>query len=99
VAGGAALVVGNPDLKNEKGDTWTVGLAFRSPFESQLLSRFSGTIDWYEARVTDPIEVQQTGQIINSCYNINGLNPTYSLDDPLGFCSLIEREPATRANW
>ncbi len=97
IAGGAALVVGNPDLKNERGDTWTMGLAFRSPFEHALLSRISGTVDWYEARVTDPIEVVQTGQIINSCYNINGLNPSYALDDPYGFCSLIEREPTTGA--
>jgi hypothetical protein len=89
--------VGNPDLKNERGDTWTMGLAFSSPFAHPLLSRITGTVDWYEARVTDPIEVQQTSQIVNSCFNTNGLNPTYSLNDPLGFCSLIERDPTSGA--
>lgn len=93
VAGGAALVVGNPNLANERGDTWTLGLAFRSPFRRPQLQSITGTVDWYKAKVTDPIEVQSTGTIINSCFNVNGLNPTYSLDDPRGFCSLIERDP------
>lgn len=95
VAGGAALVVGNPNLRNERGDTWTVGLALASPFSHPLLNRANMTLDWYEARVTDPIEVQQTRQIVDSCYNVNGLNTGYDLDDPLGFCSLIERDPVT----
>jgi len=97
VAGGSALVVGNPNLKNERGDTWTFGIAFRSPFRRPQLQSITGTIDWYKAKVSDPIEVQQTGTIINSCFNINGLNPTYSLDDPYGFCGLIERDPVSGA--
>jgi iron complex outermembrane receptor protein len=95
VGGGGALIVGNPNLRNEQGDTWTIGAAFRSPFEHRLLETITGTIDWYKARVTDPIEVMQTGVIINSCYNINGLNPSYAVDDPQGFCSYIERDPVT----
>ncbi len=93
VPGGSALVVGNPNLKNERGDTWTVGLAFRSPFMHPLVDRLSGTLDWYEARVSDPIEVLTTGSIVNTCYNLNGQNPNYQVDDPAGYCSLIERDP------
>jgi len=95
VATGGALIVGNADLKNEKGDTWTLGAAFRSPFEHALLRQITATVDWYDAKVSDPIEVQQTGLVVNSCFNINGLNPTYSLKDPNGFCDLIERAPST----
>jgi len=97
VAGGTGLVVGNPNLKNERGDTWTFGVAFRSPAQRPQLASITGTIDWYKAKVSDPIEVQQTGTIINSCFNVNGLNPTYSLDDPYGFCELIERDPVSGA--
>jgi outer membrane receptor protein involved in Fe transport len=93
VAGGSALVVGNPDLKSEKGDTWTAGLAFRSPFSQPLLAQITGTVDWYEARVENPIEVLSTGAIVNTCYNINGQNPNYELDDPAGYCRLIQRDP------
>lgn len=96
-AGGSALIIGNPDLKNEKGDTWTAGVAFASPFEHALLRRISGTVDWYEARVGNPIEVVSSATVVNSCLNVNGLNPTYSLDDPYGFCSAIRRDPSTGA--
>ena len=48
-------------------------------------------------RITNPIEVQQTATIVNSCFNVNGLNPTYALDDARDFCDLIERDPSTGA--
>jgi outer membrane receptor protein involved in Fe transport len=95
IGGGGTLVVGNPLLKNEKGDTWTAGVAFRSPFTSPLASRMTMTVDWYEARVANPIEVATTTQVLNSCFNINGLNPGYTMDDPLGYCKLTERDTAT----
>jgi outer membrane receptor protein involved in Fe transport len=93
----AILLDGNENLKNEQGDTWTVGLAFRSPFESPLLARLTGTVDWYEARVADPIDVTRTNAIVNSCYNINGTNPELLLDDPNGYCKLIERDQVSGA--
>jgi iron complex outermembrane receptor protein len=97
VGGGGALVVGNPNLRNEEGDTWTLGAAFRFPFRGPAVSNITGTVDWYKARVSDPIAVLTTATIVNSCYNINGLNPTFSLDDPNGYCSLIERDPVDGA--
>jgi iron complex outermembrane recepter protein len=97
LGGGGTLVVGNPLLKNEKGDTWTMGLAIASPFDHPLLSRLTATVDWYEARVKNPIEVASTTQVINGCFNINGLNPGLTMDDPQGYCQLIERDTATGA--
>lgn len=95
VGGGGALVIGNPNLRNEQGDTWTLGAALTSPFDHPLLESLTGTIDWYKARVTDPVELLQMVNIVNSCYNINGLNPSFDLNDPKGYCSLIERDPGT----
>jgi outer membrane receptor protein involved in Fe transport len=95
VGGGGTLVVGNELLKNEKGDTWTAGVAFSSPFTNPLANRMTMTVDWYEARVANPIEVASTTQVLNSCFNINGLNPSYSMDDPQGYCKLTERDTAT----
>jgi hypothetical protein len=97
VGGGGTLVVGNPLLKNEKGDTWTAGIAFASPFTHPLLSRIAATVDWYEARVANPIEVASTTQVLNGCFNINGLNPGLTMDDPQGYCTLVERDTATGA--
>jgi outer membrane receptor protein involved in Fe transport len=97
VAGGGTLVVGNPLLKNEKGDTWTMGVAMSSPFAHPLLSRWTATLDWYEARVANPIEVATTNQVVNGCFNIQGLNPEFTMDDPLGYCEKIERDTSTGA--
>src|SRR5690606_39461592 len=49
LGGGTSLIVGNPDLKNEQGDTWTLGLAFSLPFRHELLNGINGTVDWYSA--------------------------------------------------
>src|SRR5690606_21691249 len=57
------------------------------------LSGINGTLDWYSAEVGDPIAVLATSTVVNSCYNINGLNPTFTLDDPNDYCRLIERDP------
>jgi iron complex outermembrane recepter protein len=96
-SGAAILLDGNENLKNEQGDTWTAGIAFRSPFTQPLLARLTGTVDWYEARVSDPIDVTRTTAIVNSCYNINGANPNLDLDDPNGYCKLIERDQVSGA--
>jgi iron complex outermembrane receptor protein len=93
----ATLLNGNQNLKNERGDTWTVGFVFRSPFTGPLVSRLTSTVDWYEVRVSDPIDVTRTAAVVNSCYNINGANPTLSIDDPAGYCKLIQRDQVSGA--
>lgn len=93
----ATLLDGNENLKNEQGDTWTAGIAFRSPFTHPLVARLTGTVDWYEARVQDPIDVTRTAAVINSCYNINGSNPNLDFNDPSGYCKLIERDQVSGA--
>ena len=36
--------------------------------------------------------------ILNACFNVDGSNPTYSLNDPGGYCTLIVRDPVSGAN-
>jgi hypothetical protein len=93
--GGAVLISGNRNLESEKGQTWTMGLVLSSPFQQPLLERLTATVDWYEARVDGPIETRSAQAIINSCFNADGSNPTYSLNDAGGYCALIERDPVT----
>jgi iron complex outermembrane recepter protein len=93
--GGAVLISGNANLKSEEGQTWTVGMVLSSPFQHALLDRLTATVDWYEARVDGPIDTRSSQSIINACFNGDGSNPTYSLNDPGGYCSLIERNPVT----
>jgi outer membrane receptor protein involved in Fe transport len=90
---GVTIVSGNPNLKSEKGQTWTMGLALRSPFTHPLLSGLTSTVDWYEARIDDPIEIPPGGIVTWACFNAYGDNPDYLLDDPNGYCKNIERDP------
>lgn len=91
---GITIVSGNPNLKSEKGQTWTAGVVVSSPFQHALLSRLSMTADWYEARIDDPIEIISGGTLSWACFNAYGDNPDYSLDDPNGYCSAFQRDPA-----
>jgi iron complex outermembrane receptor protein len=90
---GIAIVSGNPDLRSEKGQTWTAGFVISSPFTHPLLSRMSSTVDWYEARIDDPIEIITAGTLAWACFNAYGDNPNYELNDPNGYCSQFERDP------
>ena len=94
-AGGVLTFQGNPDLKSEKGDTWTAGMVFQSPFQNVLASRITATVDWYRVKITDPIDVVSGQLIVDACFNVNGTNPNYQLNDPTGYCRLIERDPSS----
>lgn len=64
--------VGNPDLKNEKSDTWTLGLVWRSPFEHPL-ARFTTTLDWFKINVANAIFTPQlataSGSPLQGCFD------------------------------
>ena len=51
-------VTGNPNLTSETADTWTVGLVFDSPFESELWRNLRVSIDYYFIKVDDAIGPQ-----------------------------------------
>ncbi len=90
------IVAGNPKLKSEGASTWTFGLVFKSPAESALLRNLSVSVDWFNIKITDAIAPTDLQTVYQNCLNSNGVsNPTYSANDPGGFCSLIHRDPAT----
>jgi outer membrane receptor protein involved in Fe transport len=88
------LRVGNPNLKSEKAETWTAGLVLRSPFESAALSGLTAALDWYSIKLNDAISPLSSVTAYENCFNAFGnSNPGYSIDDPGGYCSLIQRDP------
>ena len=94
-APGVIILSGNPALESEKGNTWTAGVVFTSPFQSPLLSRMTATFDWYEARIDDPIDVPAGSVISWACFNGYGDNPNYDLNDPNGYCDALQRDAST----
>jgi outer membrane receptor protein involved in Fe transport len=103
--------VGNPNLKNEKSDTWTLGTVWRSPFQHPL-ARFTTTLDWFKINVANAIYIPQlstgSGSPLQGCFDVN-FNPALAAlkgdgtdgADALaaaaapGACSLIVRNPGT----
>lgn len=68
---------GNPNLKPEKSDTFTVGTVFTA-------LGFTGSIDYYNIKINDTIFGPDVNEIIASCYGYNDINPNLSLTSP--FC-------------
>ncbi|HEY4214716.1 MAG TPA: TonB-dependent receptor [Steroidobacteraceae bacterium] len=89
------ISVGNPDLDAEKGKTWTAGFVFQNPIG---INGLSASVDYYNITVTNAIGTFTGLQIYQNCFNVNGVsNPNYSVNDPGGFCKLINRDSGTGA--
>ena len=86
-------LVGNPDVKSEKGTTYTLGTVLRSPFESASLSNLTATVDYYSIKIDGAIAPVTSAIAYGQCFNSNGAsNPTY--DPTNSFCQLIRRTTA-----
>ena len=86
-AGGQS--VGNPDVEPEEADTFTFGAVWAHEFD-RLSVRTS--LDWYSIEVNEAITTIPLTTILNSCYNLNGNNPTYSAGN--FYCGLTGRNLA-----
>lgn len=72
---------GNPDLRNEIADSWTVGGVFAPAF----LPGFEISVDWTRIQLNDAIITLTGTQLLNSCFDSPDF-PTTST------CSLFKRE-------
>jgi iron complex outermembrane receptor protein len=69
---------GNPNLRPEKADTYTVGFVWSPSF----LPGANLTVDWFNIKVSDYIANVGANVLINGC--VNGTNPD--------FCKLVVRD-------
>jgi outer membrane receptor protein involved in Fe transport len=84
--GAPGYVGGNPNLRSERADSFTYGLALKPSFVPGL----TATIDYLSVRIADPITSQNTAAIVSGCFD----NPDFNTADPANgnqFCSLIRR--------
>ncbi|HWK55086.1 MAG TPA: TonB-dependent receptor [Hyphomicrobiales bacterium] len=83
------VTVGNPDLDSEQAETWTLGLVLQEPLGIEGLT---ASVDYYNIEITDAIATFSGYEVYQNCFNADGAsNPTLSMNDPGGFCSLIQR--------
>lgn len=89
-----ALTGGNPNLQEETTDTYSIGAVIQSPFSSPLLERISTSIDWYAIEVTGAVGNLPIIQTMENCFNLNGANPTYDVNNY--YCQVMgKRNPTT----
>lgn len=81
---------GNPNLKAEMADTYTAGVVLKSPFSHPALSGATLSVDYYKINVKGAIGYMTTSVNLQSCYNGDGSNPSYS---PTQYnCSVLHRD-------
>ena len=89
-----ALTGGNPDLEEETTDTYSIGAVIQSPFSHPLLERISTSLDWYSIEVTGAVGNLPIIQTMENCFNLNGGNPTYDVNNY--YCQVMgKRNPST----
>jgi outer membrane receptor protein involved in Fe transport len=86
----AALSQGNPDLKAEIADTYSVGAVLTPHFSSPLFSRVNFSVDYYNISLKGAIGTITNLLATQRCFNADGSNPTYSQSNY--YCSLISRD-------
>jgi iron complex outermembrane recepter protein len=83
--------MGNPNLVPEEAETWTIGLVLNGPGG---LDNFTAAFDIYNVEIAEAIAPLNSVFVYAQCFNADGAtNPTYSIDDPGGFCRKIQRNP------
>jgi len=84
---------GNVNLGVEEAKTWTLGVVFSGPGS---LENFTASVDFYSIDIADAIATIDSTFVYGKCLNSDGVsNPTYSLNDPGGYCDLITRQVIT----
>jgi outer membrane receptor protein involved in Fe transport len=72
----AGVTAGNPSLRSETSDSYSLGVAIAPP----NMSRTSLTVDWFRINVRDAIAAQSAAQILTGCANTGN------------FCNLVRRD-------
>ena len=84
---------GNPNLAEERANTYTGGVVLQPHFSNPLFARLSASIDYYNINIKGTIGSVSLSTELQSCFNANGLNPTYAANN--FFCQQFNRDPAT----
>lgn len=82
---------GNPNLKAETANTFTIGAVISSPFDTPWLRRLRLSIDYYNLRLKDGISQQSPDVPSRFCFS-KIYNPNYEVN---AACKQLVRDPST----
>ena len=83
---------GNPDLKPESADTYTVGFVLKPRFGNPRLGTVQFSLDWYQMDVEDSIEFAAANEYVFWCYGAS-TNPRFEVSNR--WCGFFSRDPET----
>lgn len=89
----ATVTTGNTSLTPETAETYNIGFVYTSKLSAPWLSHLSASVDYYNIRIDNVISTIPGTSVLDNCYNLDGFNPSYSVDNP--YCQLIHREAST----
>lgn len=72
-----AISGGNPNLKPETANTFSIGVSWQSQEDNPWVSGLSASLDYWNIDLHSPIGIDFF-DILYGCFNIDGSNPTYS---------------------
>ena len=85
---GVSNSFGNPNLREEQADTFTLGMVM------DLHDNITLTVDWYEIEIKDMIALENADAIYQRCLSLD-FNPAG--DPNIEPCVLVNRDPANGA--
>ena len=85
---GVSNSFGNPNLREEQADTFTLGMVM------DFHDNFTLTVDWYEIEIKDMIALEGPDAIYQRCLDLS-FNPAG--DPNVDACVLVNRDPANGA--
>jgi len=88
--GAPQIVSGNPDVKPEKADSYTVGVVWEFRADNPLFRQMSVSLDYYDIKVSDAISTVSAAVSFSKCFNLDGSNP--DLDPDNAYCMNIVRD-------
>ncbi len=89
------IITGNPTLKPEVANTYSLGFVLTPRFEAALASDLGVSVDYYHIKLEGAIAGVTLDAILQNCFNANGGNPSYSQSN--FYCQQITRDPTTGA--
>ncbi|MDX1562243.1 MAG: TonB-dependent receptor, partial [Gammaproteobacteria bacterium] len=82
---GVSNSFGNPNLREERADTWTLGMVM------DFHDNFTLTVDWYEIEINDMIALEGADSIYERCLSL-AFNPAGDINSPA--CQQVNRDAA-----
>jgi iron complex outermembrane recepter protein len=89
------IITGNTALKPEVANTYSLGFVLTPRFDAALARDLGVSVDYYHIKLEGAIAGVTLDAILQSCFNANGSNPTYSQSN--FYCQQITRDPTTGA--